>query len=180
MMVSINPQERPPPQAGRPLWLSILAGFSLLLGLITTLPQFYWVLFALHLVTIGPNSNLLGQIWYSYTLHGDNRYLNVHPGVLAGAVEDAFLLGPLYVTTGVGLWLRRPWVVPVGLMTGAMIFYAIAGFFLGDLFAGFPSVTRDVSYWASNLPYLLYPLWLLPVLLFRRSLFVPDSGSGSA
>src|SRR5215471_20561664 len=118
MTVRISPPERPQQQARRLLWLSILAGLSLLLGLITTLPQFYWVLFALHLVTIGPNSNLLGQIWYSYILHGDNRYLNVHPGVLAGAIEDAFLLGPLYVVTGAGLWLRRPWVIPVGLITG--------------------------------------------------------------
>jgi len=155
----------------RPLWLSILAGFSLLLGIVTTIPQFYYVLFALHLVTIGPNSNLLGQVWYAYILNGDNRYLKVDPGTLAGAVEDAFLLGPLYVATGVGLWLRRPWVIPVGLITGAMIFYAIVGFFLGDIFAGLPSVTNNVSYWASNLPYLLYPLWLIPVLLFRRSLF---------
>lgn len=53
----------------RPLWLSILAGFSLLLGIVTTIPQFYYVLFALHLVTIGPNSNLLGQVWYSYILN---------------------------------------------------------------------------------------------------------------
>jgi hypothetical protein len=53
-----------------------------------------------------------------------------------------------------------------------MIFYAIIGFFLGDIFAGLPRVTNDVSYWASNLPYLLYPLWLVPVLLFRSSLFV--------
>ena len=156
----------------RPLWLSILAGFSLLLGIVTTIPQFYYVLFSLHLVTIGPNSNPLGQIWYSYILNGDNRYLKVDSGILAGAVEDAFLLGPLYVSTGVGLWLRRPWVIPVGLITGAMIFYAIIGFFLGDIFANLPSVTNDVSYWASNLPYLLYPLWLVPVLLFRRSLFV--------
>jgi hypothetical protein len=92
----------------RPLWLSILAGFSLLLGIVTTIPQFYYVLFALHLVTIGPNSNPLGQVWYTYILNGDSRYLKVDAGVLAGAVEDAFLLGPLYVTTGVGLWLRRP------------------------------------------------------------------------
>ena len=105
-------------------------------------------------------------------MNGDSRYLKVDAGVLAGAVEDAFLLGPLYVATGVGLWLRRPWVIPVGLITGAMIFYAIIGFFLGDIFASLPSVTNDVSYWASNLPYLLYPLWLVPVLLFRRSLFV--------
>ena len=83
-----------------------------------------------------------------------------------------FLLGPLYLATSIGLWLRRAWVIPVGLITGAMIFYAIIGFFLGDIFAGLPSVTNDVSYWASNLPYLLYPLWLVPVLLFRRSLFV--------
>lgn len=156
----------------RPLWLSILAGFSLLLGIVTTIPQFYYVLFALHLATIGPNSDPLGQIWYTYVLNGDNRYLKVDPGVLAGAVEDAFLLGPLYVVTGVGLWLRRSWMILVGLITGSMIFYAIIGFFLGDIFANLPSVTNDVSYWASNLPYLLYPFWLVPVLLFRRSLFV--------
>lgn len=99
--------------ARRPLWLSILAGFSLLLGVITTIPQFYYVLFDLHLVTIGPASNLLGQIWYSYILHCDNRYLTVDPGVLAGAIEDAFLPGPLSVATGIGLWLRCSWVLPV-------------------------------------------------------------------
>jgi hypothetical protein len=156
----------------RPLWLSILACFSLLLGVITAIPQFYYVLFALHLVTIGHNSNLLGQVWYSYILNGDNSYMKVDPGILAGAVEDAFLLGPLYFITGIGLWQRRSWVIPVGLMTGAMIFYAIIGFFLGDIFAGLPSVTNGISYWASNLPYLLYPLWLIPVLLFQRELFV--------
>ncbi len=157
--------------AKRPLWLSILAGFSLLLGIITAIPQFYYVLFGLHLVTIGPNSNVLGYVWYSYILNGDNSYLKVDPGILAGAVEDAFLLGLLYFATGVGLWLRRSWVIPVGLMTSAMIFYAIIGFFLGDIFAGLPSVTNGPSYWLSNLPYLLYPLWLIPVLLFRRPLF---------
>lgn len=155
----------------RPFWLSILACFSLLLGIVTTIPQFYYVLFALHLVTIGPRSNLLGQVWYAYILNGDNSYLKVDAGTLAGAVEDAFLLGPLYIATGIGLWLRRPWVIPVGLITGAMIFYAIIGFFLGDIFAGLPSVTNSISYWVSNLPYLLYPLWLIPILLFRRSLF---------
>jgi|SRR5579859_3349629 len=72
---------QPTRSAGRPLWLSTLAIFSLLLGIITTIPQFYYVLFGLHLVTNG------------------------------------------------------------------------------------------VSYWASNLPYLIYPLWLMPVLLFQRSLF---------
>lgn len=171
MAASLNQSTRLKGITRRPIWLSILAGFSLLLGIVTTIPQFYYVLFAAHLVTIGPNSNILGQVWYSYILNGDNSYQKVDPGILAGAVEDAFLLGPLYTATSVGLWLRRPWVVPVGLMTGAMIFYAIIGFFLGDIFAGLPSVTNGVSYWASNLPYLAYPLWLIPVLLFRRSLF---------
>jgi hypothetical protein len=68
----------------------------------------------------------------------------VDPGFLAGAVEDVFLLGPLYIATGVGLWLRRPWVVPVGLMTGATIFYAIIGLVLSDVFAGLPTVTNGV------------------------------------
>ena len=68
--------------------------------------------------------------------------------------------------------MRRPWIILIGLITGAMIFYAIIGFFLGDIFAGLPSLTNDVSYWATNLPYLIHPLWLIPVLLFRRSLFV--------
>jgi hypothetical protein len=61
-------------------------------------------------------------------------------------------------------------------MTGSMIFYAIVGFFLGDIFAGLPSVTNDPSYWLSNLPYLLYPLWLIPVLLVRHELFVGKQG----
>jgi hypothetical protein len=152
-------------------WLYVLAAYSLVLGVVTAIPQLYYVLFALHLVTIGPQSNPLGQIWFWYILNGDNSYHHVNPGILAGAVEDAFLLGPLYAVTGIGLLLRRAWVVPVGLVTGAMIFYAIVGFFLGDIFAGLNTVTNGVSYWASNLPYLIYPLWLIPTLLARRSLF---------
>lgn len=155
----------------RPLWLMILAGFSLLLGIITAIPQGYYVLFALHLVTIGPNSNPLGQVWFWYILNGDNSYQHVDSGILAGAVEDAFLLGPLYFATGIGLLLRRAWVIPVGLMTGAMIFYAILQFFLGDIFSGLTTVTNGLSYWATNLPYLAYPLWLIPTLLLRRTLF---------
>jgi hypothetical protein len=158
-----------------PLWLSILAGYTLLLGVITTFPQFYYVLCALKLVPIGPNTNPLGEVWYWYILSGDISYQDIDPGVLAGAIEDAFLLGPLYLTTGIGLWQRRPWVVPVGLICGAMILYAIIGFFLGDIFAGLPTVTNGISYWASNLPYLIFPLWLLPTLLFRRSLFAADA-----
>ena len=180
MNTGINSPARLQRTGRRPLWLSILAGFSLLLGIVTTIPQFYYVLFGLHLVTIGPHSNLLGQVWYSYILNGDNSYLKVDPGTLAGAVEDAFLLGPLYIATGIGLWLRRAWVIPVGLLTGAMIFYAIVGFFLGDIFVGLPSVTNDIPYWASNLPYLIYPLWLVPVLLFRRSLFAGKSEASTS
>jgi hypothetical protein len=173
-----------PRSARRPLWLSVLAVFSLLLGIVTAIPQLYYVLFALHLVDIGPHANPLGQVWYWYILNGDNSYQQVDPGILAGAVEDAFLLGPLYLATGIGLWLRCPWVVPVGLITGAMIFYAIVGFFLGDIFAGLNTVTNGVSYWASNLPYLIYPLWLVPTLLVKRKLFqrtadVTDPGRGA-
>ena len=159
-------------QTQRPLTVSILAVYSWILGIITAIPQFYYVLFAIHLVTIGPHSNFLGYIWYSYILNGDNSYLHVDPGILAGAIEDAFLLGPLYFITGIGLWRRSPWVVYVGSMTGAMIFYAILGFFLGDIFAGLNTVTNGISYWASNLPYLIYPLWLVPTLLARRKLFL--------
>src|SRR6476659_193547 len=103
--------------------LYVLAGFSLLLGVVTAIPQFYYVLFGLHLVPIGPNTNPLGEVWYAYILHGDNSYQKVDPGIFAGAIGDAFLLGPGYLATGIGLLQRRAWVVPVGLMTGAMIFY---------------------------------------------------------
>jgi hypothetical protein len=160
----------------RPWWLSVLSVYSLLLGVITGIPQFYYVLFAAGLVTIGPHSNPLGQVWYWYILSGDNTYQKVDPGVLAGAIEDAFMLGPLYFVTGIGLWRQSRWVVPVGLIAGAMILYAVIGFFLSDIFAGLPTVTNGVSYWASNLPYLIYPLWLLPTLLFHRSLFAPTAG----
>lgn len=172
--VAAAAQPDQPSQVVRPLAITILAGFSLLLGIVTAIPQLYYVLFAINqqVFPIGPNaSNPLGQVWYWYILNGDNTYRHVNPGVLAGAVEDAFLLGPLYLATGIGLLRRGAWVVPVGLMTGAMIFYAILQFFLGDIFAGLPTVTNSVSYWATNLPYLLYPLWLIPTLLARRAIF---------
>lgn len=146
-------------------WYVFLAVYSFILAIITAIPQFYYVLFALHWVTIGPNTNPLGEVWYWYILSGDNSYLHVDPGILAGAIEDAFLLGPLYFATGLGLARQRAWVYPVGLITAAMILYAILGFFLGDIFAGLNTVTNGVSYWASNLPYLVYPLLLLATLL---------------
>jgi len=166
----------PLPGAGarsRPFSISVLAGFSLLLAIVTGIPQLYYVLFAAApgVFAIGPNTNPLGAVWYWYILNGDNTYRHVDPSVLAGAIEDAFLLSPLYLATGIGLLRLRRWVVPVGLLGGGMIFYAIVQFFLSDIFAGLPSVTNSVSYWASNLPYLIYPLWLIPTLLFRRSLF---------
>jgi hypothetical protein len=128
----------------RPPWLITLAVYSLVLGIITGIPQLYYVLFATGLVPIGPQTNPLGEVWYWYILSGDNTYRHVDPGVLAGAIEDAFLLGPLYLATGIGLWLRKAWVVPVGLITGAMIFYAIVGFFLSDIFARLPTVTTGL------------------------------------
>ena len=147
-----------------PLYV-FLAVYSFILAIITAIPQFYYVLFALHLAPIGPNTNPLGEVWYWYILSGDNSYLRVDPGILAGAIEDAFLLGPLYFATGLGLARGSRWVYPVGLITAAMILYAIIGFFLGDLFGGLKTVTNGVSYWASNLPYLIYPLLLIVTLL---------------
>lgn len=157
----------------RPLAITILAGFSLLLGVVTAIPQLYYVLFAINasVFPIGPHANPLGAVWYWYILNGDKTYIQVDPGVLAGAIEDAFLLGPLYFATGIGLLGLRRWVIPVGLLCGGMIFYAIVGFFLSDIFASLKTVTNDASYWLTNLPYLAYPLWLVPTLLLRRSLF---------
>ena len=152
-------------------WFVFLAVYSLILAVITAIPQFYYVLFGLHLVAIGPNTNPLGEVWYWYILSGDNSYQHVDPGILAGAVEDAFLLGPLYFATGLGLARNSRWVYPVGLITGAMILYAIIGFFLGDIFAGLNTVTNGVSYWVSNLPYLVYPLLLLATLIASRRHF---------
>ncbi len=158
------------PTSGRG-WLIFLAVYSLILAVITAIPQFYYVLFAMRLVAIGPHTNPLGEVWYWYILSGDNSYQHVDPGILAGAIEDAFLLGPLYFATGLGLARNRRWVYPVGLMTGAMILYAIIGFFLGDIFGGLITVTNGVSFWATNLPYLVYPILLLATLLPRGRRF---------
>src|SRR5258708_38364895 len=86
-------------QTKRPLSLSILAVYSWVLGIITGIPQLYYVLYALHLVTIGPHSNFLGYIWYAYILNGDNSYLHVGTGPLAGAIADAVSVGTPYFTT---------------------------------------------------------------------------------
>ena len=60
---------------------------------------------------------------------------------------------------------------------GVMIFYAIVGFFLSDIFSGLPTVTDSISYWATSLPYLVYPLWLVPTLLLRCGLFTRGNSS---
>ena len=158
------------PTSGRG-WLIFLAVYSLILAVITAIPQFYYVLFAMRLVAIGPHTNPLGEVWYWYILSGDNSYQHVDPGILAGAIEDAFLLGPLYFATGLGLARNRRWVYPVGLMTGALILYAIIGFFLVDIFGGLITENNGVSFWATNLPYLVYPILLLATLLPRRRRF---------
>ncbi len=74
--------------------------------------------------------------------------------------------------TGFGLWLRRAWVVPVGLITGAMIFYADLYFLLSGLLDPHAGLADTVTTVVSGVPYLVYPLWLVPTLLLRRSIFV--------
>jgi hypothetical protein len=70
---------------------------------------FYEDLFALHLVTIGPNSNPLGQIWYAYILNGDNSYQKVllfRRSLFAGKEADTSAMGakhrPLRPNAGYG------------------------------------------------------------------------------
>jgi hypothetical protein len=167
----------------RSAWLTILAVYSWLLAIITFFPQLYYVLFAMqpHLIPIGPNSNPLGQVWYYYILGGhQGSHLQVDPGTLAGAIEDAYMLGPLYLITGFGLWQRRAWVVPVGLVTGAMIIYADLYFLLSGVLDQHPDLTDTVTTVESSIPYLVYPLWLVPTVLFRRSNVVGGPSSRPA
>jgi hypothetical protein len=72
MAASVDQAARLARVTRRPLWLSILAAFSLLLGTFT--PQFYYVLLGLGWVPIGPNTNPLGEVWYWFILNGDNVY----------------------------------------------------------------------------------------------------------
>ena len=158
----------------RPISVTILAVFSLLLGIVTGIPQLYYVLYAInpHVFTIGPNANPLGAIWFNYILNGQQGgYLHVDAGTLAGAIEDAFMMAPLYLTTGIGLLGLRKWVYPVGLITGAMIFYANLYFLLSGTLVGPYTATDIVATVLSSIPYFVYPLWLVPTLLLRKSLF---------
>lgn len=155
----------------RSLSILVLTVFSFVLAIITGIPQCYYVLSALRLVHIGPDSDPLGQIWYWYILNGEAGYDKIDPGLLAGAVLDSLVLVPLYFTTGLGLARRRTWAVPVGLITGAMIFYAILYFFLNDIFGGLNSVTDALVYWSTSILYLIYPIWLVLTLLRQRDQF---------
>jgi hypothetical protein len=158
----------------RSLDITALAVFSLLLAVVTGIPQLYYVLYAInpHVFTIGPNSNPLGSIWFNYILGGQQGgYLHVDAGTLGAAIEDAFMMAPLYLATGIGLLRRSKWVYPVGLITGAMIFYANLYFFLSGVLVGPYTTTDIVTTVVSSIPYFVYPLWLVPTLLLRRSLF---------
>jgi len=175
MDASVAAPAQQPSRPARPLAITILGGYSLVLGLITFIPQLYYVLFALNqqAFPIGPNaSNPLGLVWYWYILNGQQSgYTSVDTGTLAGGVLDAFMMGPLYLITGVGLLGLRRWVVPTGIITAAMIFYAILYFFLLGVLAPKATTTDLVTVVLSTIPYLLYPLVVIPTLLARRSLF---------
>lgn len=157
----------------RPIWLSVLAGLSFLLFVITGPEQFYYVLYGINaqVFGIGPHTNFFGELWYNYVLQGDNSYTHLDAGLLTGAIEDAFMLAPLYLATGIGLLRRASWVVPVGLLTAGMIWYAIVYFILTSVFGGLGSVTNDLTFWAPLVPYVVYPIWLTWTLIFRRRLF---------
>jgi hypothetical protein len=158
----------------RPVAVTILALYSLALAIVTGIPQLYYVLFAINrqIFPIGPHVNFLGAVWYGYIAGGQQGgYLHVDPGTLAGGIEDAFMMGPLYFITGLGLFSLRKWVFPVGLIAGAMIFYANLYFLLSGTL-GSPHTTTDLlTTLLSSLPYFVYSLWLIPTLLLRRSLF---------
>jgi hypothetical protein len=135
------------------------------------IPELYYVLFGFHLVLIGPHTNPLGEVWYWYNYNGESGHLKPDQGALDCSFNGAFMMGPLYIVTTIGLILRRAWVVPVGLVTGGAISYAIIYFVAGDFHTGLPSVTNVAPYSLTSLPYLVYPFWLVPVLWVRRFLF---------
>ncbi len=166
----------------RPPWLIVLAGLSFLLFIITGPEQFYYVLFGINpqVFGIGPHTNFFGELWYNYVLQGDNSYTHLDPGLLTGAIEDAFMLAPLYLATGIGLIRRAGWVVPVGLVTAGMIWYAIVYFILTSVFGGLSNVTNDLTFWVPLVPYVVYPIWLAWTLIFRRQLFGPAGSSAAA
>ena len=163
-------------QTRRPIWLSILAVLYVLLGVVTTIPQLYYVLYYAGLVTASAHANVLGQIWYWYGTQVDMGALSRDSGTMAGALLDAFFLGPLYIASGIGLWGRRPWLRQVGLITGGGALYAILYFIFVYTLDNLHSVTNLLTFWATTLPYLALPVWLLTTILRRRDLFAPRQG----
>jgi hypothetical protein len=158
----------------RPVGVTILALYSLALAIVTGIPQLYYVLFAINrqIFPIGPHVNFLGAVWYGYIAGGQQGgYLHIDPGTLAGGIEDAFMMGPLYFITSLGLLSLRKWVFPVGLITGAMIFYANLYFLLSGTLGSLHTTTDLLTTLLSSIPYFVYSLWLIPTLLLRRSLF---------
>jgi hypothetical protein len=158
----------------RPIWLSILAVLYVLLGIVTGIPQLYYIFYYAGLVTASPHANILGQIWYWYGTQVDTGALSRDSGTMAGALLDAFFLAPLYVASGIGLWGRRTWARPVGLITGGGALYAILYFILTYSLDHLRSVTDLLTFWATTLPYLALPVWLLTTLLVRRDLFTQE------
>jgi hypothetical protein len=171
-------QTQPPEQPASPRWLVVLAGLSFLLFLITGPEQLYYVLYGINpqVFGIGPHTNFFGELWYAYVLQGDSSYTRLDAGLLTGAIEDAFMLAPLYLITGIGLLRRAAWVVPVGLVTAGMIWYAILYFILTSTLSGLGTVTNALTFWIPLVPYVAYPLWLTWTLIFRKNLFSRRKG----
>ncbi len=161
----------------RPLAFTLLAFYSVLLCVITFIPQLYYVLFALNpdAFPIGADANPLGAVWYNYILGGhQGGYLAVDAGVLAGALEDVFLLGPLYLATGIGLLRPRPWSRNVALITGAMGLYSILYFVLSGTI-GQHDPTDTLTTILSAVPYFAYDVLVLAAVLTHQALFVRPS-----
>jgi hypothetical protein len=176
-MTASAPVTAPPAiQPKRPIWLAILAALYVLLGVVTAIPQLYYIFYYANLVTASPHANLLGQIWYWYGTQVDTGALSKDSGTMAGALLDAFFLGPLYIVTGIGLWGLRAWVRQVGLLTAGGAFYAILYFIFTYTLDHLHSVTNLLVFWATTLPYLALPIWLLATLLAGRDLFAPREG----
>jgi hypothetical protein len=56
-------------------------------------------------------------------------------------------------------------------MGAAMLFYGTAQTFVPDALGGFSNVPNLFNYWVSLLPYIVYPLWVIPTLLARGAYF---------
>jgi hypothetical protein len=57
-----SPVREPLTTGRRPWWVIALAVFSFLLFCVTEAPQFYYVLYEVGLVPIGPHTNALGEV----------------------------------------------------------------------------------------------------------------------